>query len=223
MTSNDGHDSPRGDHPVMDTVSGSRSLPFRLEQALLTDGPATANQFTVVYGCMAAQLDADLASFRRAAIASPTRAVFAPFEEHWDARARPCVKQLRALCSLVETLNALLTVTMTPLDEQLVSPHPPLQGLHGKTSPGAPTDPHAPVISPKAAGTPPPRFIRDGIQRFFRNGDTSLSNRPSVRNCPPASDALVYTPASSRPITTSLHSPTPLHRKTGFYVPLSAS
>lgn len=57
----------------MDRASGSKSLPSRLEQALLTDEPASADHATVRYECMSAQLDAASASFRQAAIATPTR------------------------------------------------------------------------------------------------------------------------------------------------------
>lgn len=154
MTDCDGHNSSRDEYPVMESASGSRSLPFRLEQALLTDGPATVDQLTVLYECMAAQLDAVAASFRQAKIAKSARAATATFQEHWKARFEPLAAPLRALRELVEILDSRLAVMKTLLERQPVRPHPPPHGLHGNASTGSPIDPHALVIPTKAASTP---------------------------------------------------------------------
>lgn len=79
-TNNDGNDLPDG-NPVMDTPSGSGPLPFRLEQALLTEGQITSEQLIVTYEWMDAQLNFISASLRQDAIAAPSRVATDTFNE----------------------------------------------------------------------------------------------------------------------------------------------
>lgn len=155
MTDSDRHNSPRDSQPVMETESGSRGLPYRLDQALLNIGPASAGRLTVLYKCLAAQLNAVPVSFRQAAIAISTSAAVATLEEYWGAGLKPTVAQLRMLYKLFRTVDALLTVLETPTERQSGRAHTPPQGLHGIARTRSPINPHAPVISPKAASAPP--------------------------------------------------------------------
>lgn len=82
MIDSDGHSSLHDGQPVMDTASGSRSLPSRLEQALHTDGPATTDQLTMVYRSLPSKFDAVSASFRQAATAPSANVGPATFKEN---------------------------------------------------------------------------------------------------------------------------------------------
>lgn len=113
VTDSDGRSSSHDGLPVTDMASGSRSLCFRQKQASLSNRLTTVDRLTVVYECMAAQLDAASATFRQAAIATATQFAAATLEEHRDSRIKPLVPQLCALRKQVETVDARLTVMET--------------------------------------------------------------------------------------------------------------
>lgn len=80
---------------------------------MLTSGPATEELLTVVYECLAAQLYAGSELLPQAAIGTSTRVASATFEKHWDEIVKPLVAQLRALCKILESVDARLTVVTT--------------------------------------------------------------------------------------------------------------
>lgn len=118
----------------MDKPTDARSLPFRLEQALLAERLITTDQLTVVYKFMAAEMDAASASLRKTAIAMSSSIATDTFNEQWDCRVRPLVTQLRALRELFQNVRDQLTEIETPLQREPVGLYEPPQVLRADTS-----------------------------------------------------------------------------------------
>lgn len=103
---------------VMNTAFGSELLPFRLDQALLAEGPVTVDPLAVVSECMAAGLGDASASFRQAAISTSFRIATAICEKRCKERVNLLLTQLHTLRELVENVAARLIKIKTPLERQ---------------------------------------------------------------------------------------------------------
>lgn len=145
MTISDKNGARDGNHST-DTAVGSRTLPSRLEQALLTKVPVSAEQPIVVYECAAAQLGAVYASLCQAGIGTKT------LNDLWNRCVDPIVGQLRALRDLAENVDTRLTDLQISPERQTDRPRTRPEDLRTDTGFRSPNNAIAPAALLMASG-----------------------------------------------------------------------